>query len=186
MVNQELRKLTIASILTAMSIILDIVFKMFIPANLHFGFPYYAIPLVIGSLILGPIYGGSMGLISDYLGFILFPGPYAYDVLFALRAVMWGVIPSFIATYKSNWPKLLLAIFLGHVFATTSSTLANFISQYVITNDYSQSWIYAYTQLTLRIYMLPVNVVIMTVVINVLNKVLSMFYDNYLKKPTIK
>ena len=48
---------------------------MFIPANLNFAF-HYAIPLIIGSLILGPIYGGSMGLISDYLGFILFPGPY--------------------------------------------------------------------------------------------------------------
>ena len=129
MVNQELRKLTIASILTAMSIILDIVFKMFIPANLNFGFPYYAIPLIIGSLILGPIYGGSMGLISDYLGFILFPGPYAYDVLFALRAVMWGVIPSFIATYKSNWPKLLLFFWTRICYYVLPN---NFISQYVI------------------------------------------------------
>src|SRR5690554_6053418 len=96
MVKKELRKLTLASILTALSIVLDIAFKVLVPATQSFGFPFYAIPLVIGSIVLGPIYGGTMAFISDAVGFFAAPRG-DYSMLFALQAISWGIVPFFLA-----------------------------------------------------------------------------------------
>lgn len=179
MINEELKRITVASLLVAISVVLGVVFKTVVPAGLNFGFPYYAIPLVIGSLILGPIYGGMMGLISDYLGFIILPVG-EYDVIFALRAVMWGVIPWFFATYKSKWYQVFLSIFFAHIFATLSSTFSNFLYQYLLTNDYDASILFATGNLGLRVSMLPVNVIIMTVLVHTINYRMVNVYEAYL------
>ncbi|MFA5692654.1 MAG: folate family ECF transporter S component [Acholeplasmataceae bacterium] len=179
MINEELKRITVASLLVAISVVLGVIFKTVVPAGLNFGFPYYAIPLVIGSLILGPLYGGMMGLISDYLGFIILPVG-EYDVIFALRAIMWGVIPWFFATYKSKWYKVLLSVFVAHVFATLSSTFSNFLYQYILTNDFNTSIVIATGNLGLRVLMLPVNVIIMTALVHTINFRMVNIYETYL------
>ena len=130
MVKQNLRKLTLAAVLTALSIVLDILFKSIVPANQSFGFPFYAIPLVVGSIVLGPIYGGMMGFISDAVGFFAGGSQFAYDFMFALQAISWGVIPYLIARRKSGWVRILLAVIVSHIMATSFSTLASFLSSY--------------------------------------------------------
>jgi len=185
MVNQDLKKITIASLLVAASVILNVLFKTIVPSGLNFGFPYYAIPLVIGSILLGPIYGGAMGFVGDYISFLIFPTG-DYDIIFALRSVMWGVIPFFFSTYKSKWPKVLLGVFVAHIFATFSSTLSNFVTNYLYTNNLNTAFIYATSNLGLRALMLPVNVIIMTVIVYNINFRMSNIYETYLKLEKIE
>lgn len=55
------------------------------------GLPIYSIPLVIASLVLGPVYGLIVGITADIVMGLL--GPYNYMPLFGISTVIWAVIP---------------------------------------------------------------------------------------------
>ena len=57
--NLQIQRLALAS-LTAISVVIDAFFKVMLNLQ-NFGLPFYAIPIVIGGIILGPLYGGIMG-----------------------------------------------------------------------------------------------------------------------------
>jgi ECF transporter S component (folate family) len=170
---KELKRITLAATLTALSIVLDITFKTIIPSGLDriFGFPYYSIPLVIGSLILGPIYGGAMGYISDLVGFYASGYP-QYEPLFALSAIAWGVLPWLLTKVVSKWPKVLLAIFVSHLSASALNTLSMYISYGAET---------AFGSLGLRLAMMPVNVIIITVTTYLILQRLNPVFEDYMK-----
>ncbi|MBN3491196.1 ECF transporter S component [Acholeplasma equirhinis] len=187
MIQKELRKLTLAATLTALSIVLDIMFKSIIPANIQFGLPYYAIPLVIGSLVLGPHYGAVMGFMSDLIGFYSNSGGFTYDPIYALQAVMWGVIPYLIARRNSGWARIGIAVLVSHLFATFCSSLADFVGTYVWTDgNIDASFARVGLFLPLRLYMLPVNTVIITAVTYFTNQRLEPVYTDFIGKVTIK
>ncbi|WIF88191.1 folate family ECF transporter S component [Acholeplasma laidlawii] len=174
--KQNLRKLTLAAVLTALSIVLDILFKSIVPANQSFGFPFYAIPLVVGSIVLGPIYGGMMGFISDAVGFFAGGSQFAYDFMFALQAISWGVIPYLIARRKSGWVRILLAVIVSHIMATSFSTLASFLSSYAYSSNLNSAITYATANLPLRLLMMPVNIIIISYVTFTVNTRLEPLY----------
>lgn len=180
MVKKELRKLTLAAILTALSIVLDILFKSIVPVNESFGFPFYAIPLVIGSIVLGPLYGGTMGFISDAIGFFAGGSQFAYDFMFALQAISWGVIPYFLAKRKSRWPRVSIAILVSHVVATSFSTFANFMSSYIYNGgNVDGALTYAFANVPLRLLMMPVNIIIITYITYSVNTRLEPLYIEF-------
>ncbi|HLT00411.1 MAG TPA: ECF transporter S component [Acholeplasma sp.] len=181
MVQKELRKITLAATLTAVSIVLDILFKLFIPPTFSFGFPFYAIPLVVGSIVLGPIYGGIMGFLSDLIGFYSNTNGYTYDILFALQAISWGVIPYFLAKRNSNWLNVGIAVTVSHIIATTFSSVADYVGSLVwnggnVEGALSYMWIYTST----RLMIMPANIVIITAVVNFVNQRLAPVYDAYI------
>jgi ECF transporter S component (folate family) len=187
MVKQELRKITLAAVLTALSIVLDIAFKQLVPANQSFGFPFYAIPLVIGSIVLGPIYGGVMGFISDAIGFFASGSNFAYDIMFALQAISWGVIPYLIARRKSSWVRIGIAVLITHMIATSFSTLANFISSYMYNGgDVDGALAYAFMNVPLRLLMMPVNIIIISYITYTVNARLEPLYIAFFSEPKHK
>lgn len=175
MVKKELKKLTLAATLTALSVALDISFKVFVPTGIQFGFPFYAIPIVIGSLILGPAYGGVMGYLSDLVGFFAFPAGFSYDPLFALSAVAWGVVPWFFAKTNSKWYRIGIAVLVAHLMATTLNT----VSMGVVSG-----WDTAFTFLWVRAFMIPVNIIIISVITYLVNTRLEPIYLDLTKKPS--
>lgn len=176
-VKTELEKISLAAILVALSIVLDIAFKQITFINPAFGFPYYALPLVIGSLVLGPFYGGIMGVLSDLIGYYAVSTSFPYDPLFALSAALWGIIPYFIANYRSKYFKVGLAILITHLTATLINSIA--LLQWTSLETF-------YATLWLRIGLLPVNVVILTFFVVNLNRRLYPLYDGYQTKKQIK
>jgi len=186
MVKQNLRKLTLAAVLTALSIVLDILFKSIVPANQSFGFPFYAIPLVVGSIVLGPIYGGMMGFISDAVGFFAGGSQFAYDFMFALQAISWGVIPYLIARRKSGWVRILFAVIASHIMATSFSTLASFLSSYAYSNNLDSAIAYATANLPLRLIMMPVNIIIISYVTFTVNTRLEPLYMEFFEQKRTK
>lgn len=169
--RREVKYLALAAILTALSIGLDLVIKNLIPV-VDFGLPYYAIPLIIGGVVLGPIYGGIMGFISDYVGFMLAPRG-SYAILFGLSAIFWGMIPGLLIKYKSNIYVITIALLITHIMATLSNTIALWLMVSEKT---------ALGSLAIRLPMLPLNVIILTFVTYVLNKRLEPVYDGFMVK----
>ncbi|WP_025725473.1 folate family ECF transporter S component [Acholeplasma granularum] len=179
MVKKEIRKLTLAATLTAFSIVLDILFKTIVPSNLSFGFPFYAIPLVIGSIVLGPIYGGVMGFLSDAIGFFAAPKG-DYNFIFALQAISWGIVPFLIARRNSKIWRVSLAILVTHIIASTLSTFADFMFQYLtLGKDYEQALMIAGLNVPLRLMMMPVNIVIISFITYQVNMRLEPLYVEF-------
>jgi len=167
--KKSVKFLALAGVLTALSVAIDVVIKQFMPSN-NFGLPYYAIPLIIGGIVLGPVYGLMMGFVSDFIGFQLAPQG-DYILLFALSAMAWGFIPGMLLKRKSGLERILLVLFLTHVFTTASNTGAMFL----------YGWgEYAMASLALRLWMLPVNVSFISVIVFYLNTRLQPVYDDFL------
>ena len=179
MVKKNLRKLTLAAILTALSIVLDITFKTLVPANQSFGFPFYAIPLVLGSIVLGPIYGGTMGFISDAIGFFAAPRG-DYNILFALQAISWGIVPFFLAKRNAKAFRVGFAVFISHLIASTLSTTADFLFHYLtLGKAVNQALAVAFVHVPLRLLMMPVNIIIITYIIYTVNTRLEPLYVEF-------
>ncbi len=121
--KNELKKLMFAVALTAISVVIDVMFRYYVPIE-TFGLPFYAIPLVIGSIVLGPTYGVMMALIADALAVLI--GPYSYLPIYALAAVSWGLIPSLIVGKNYSLVKMSIGVICAYLLANISNTFANF------------------------------------------------------------
>lgn len=146
--NIVLKKIILASSFTAMSVVIDVFFKSILNIS-NFGLPFYAIPIVLGSIILGPIYGIGIALIADAFGVMM--SGYAYLPLYALAAVFWGLIPGLFNQGKISKAKLIVSIFVAYLFANMSNTFANY---------YYFGYGTALTTLAIRLSLLPFNAVI--------------------------
>ena len=160
--SRELQKLVLASSLVAISIVIDIFFKQILSFN-NFGVPFYAIPIIYGSIVLGPIYGLIMGYVSDLVGFVAFPNG-TYAIIFALGAMLWGFVPGLFLFKKYDRTKLVFVLFLTHVLVTVANTLGllTFLSRET-----------ALASLTVRLTMIPINIVIITVLVHALQEKLN-------------
>jgi ECF transporter S component (folate family) len=165
--GKELQKLVLASSLVAISIVIDIFFKQVLSFN-NFGVPFYAIPIIYGSIILGPVYGLIMGYVSDLVGFVAFPNG-AYAFIFALGAMLWGLIPGLFLFKKFDKVKLVMVIAFTHVLVTIANTIG--LLTFLSTET-------ALASLTIRLTMIPVNVVIITLLVSSLyQKLLPVLID---------
>lgn len=146
--NIVLKKVILASSFTTMSVVIDVFFKSILNIS-NFGLPFYAIPVVLGSIILGPIYGIGIALIADAFGVMM--SGYVYLPLYALAAIFWGLIPGLLIRGEVRKPRLIISIFLAYLLANMSNTFANY---------YYFGFGTALTTLALRLALLPFNAVI--------------------------
>jgi len=165
--NKELLKLLLAVALTAISVVIDVLFKYVVPIE-TFGMPFYAIPLVLGSIILGPVYGVMMALVGDAIGVVI--SGYSYLPLYALAAISWGLIPGII-NRKYGFVKLIFSVLLAYLFANLSNTLANYVYFGQVT---------ALATLAIRLLLIVPNSIIIILVTHLLYKRLYMIYPEYL------
>lgn len=111
----KIRKVSLAGLLIALSIILsrflaaDVVVAGLSTLRISLG----PIPIYLGGILLGPIYGGLIGALADSLGYLVKPlGPYFPG--FAINGALTGLIPGLLAMlYKrreSWWPLFIMVI----------------------------------------------------------------------------
>lgn len=120
----EIKKVVWASILGAISVVIDIVFKLLIPVN-TIGIPFYAIPIVIAAIFLGPKYSIAIAFLGDLVTVLLVgqtPLP-----LYSLASTMWGIIPGILFRKKHNFSWILLVIFITHLAVTLTNSFAYYI-----------------------------------------------------------
>jgi ECF transporter S component (folate family) len=98
------RKITLAALLVAISIVLTRFFGIVIPLG---GFPSLSldlgsVPIVLSGIVLGPIFGGIVGFSSDLVGFNINPRGGIFHFGFMLNAILTGVIPGLIFIFLKN------------------------------------------------------------------------------------
>lgn len=92
--NNSTRNITLVGLLVAMSIVLSRVASIRIPfagvEGVRIGFG--KLPIFLASFMVGPFYGGLVGAISDFLGYVIQPiGPYVPH--FTIISALCGIIP---------------------------------------------------------------------------------------------
>ncbi len=87
--NRQIRNICYAAFLAALGVVLTRF------ASYNYGFfrlGFGSIPIIISSLLTGPIYGALTGAIADLSGAMMFPsGPYFYG--YTIDAALQGIIP---------------------------------------------------------------------------------------------
>lgn len=107
----SLNKLVILAMLVAIEIILSR-FLSIAQWNMKFSFAF--IPVVIAGILYGPIAGGLVGGISDFIGAILFPiGPYFPG--FTFTAILIGVVYSLFLYKKQTIVRIISSAVIVNV-----------------------------------------------------------------------
>ncbi|MBU1093285.1 MAG: folate family ECF transporter S component [Firmicutes bacterium] len=169
--NKQLQKIVLAASLAAVSVVIDVFFKYVLNIQ-HFGVPFYAIPIIIGSIVLGPLYGVIMGFIGDGIG-VMIAGE-GYLPLYVIGPMIWGLMPGLLLHKKYSPLKLGWAIPLTYVLVSLSNTLAG-----VVYFGSEVTILYLY----LRLSLIPFNSVIMFVIIKDVYRKLSPFTERYTLEP---
>ncbi|HOP57167.1 MAG TPA: folate family ECF transporter S component [Bacillota bacterium] len=142
--NKNIRNLVFTGLMVAIGVVLAQFLSIYIPNAsepiIKFGIGY--LPLIMASIIAGPVYGLMAGIAQDLLGFFIFGGPSGQTFFpgFTLNAALYGFLPGIIYRIRKNsgtklffWLNLVLAVllFLGsfwyflHVDQVISSTLTD-------------------------------------------------------------
>lgn len=108
------RKLTFAGMFTALAALLSIYpFTFYLPDFSRITFR--EIPIFLCSFTLGPVWGGLCAFVSDLLGTFISNSGNAWNPMFALSAVLSGVLPGILFRYVFKTERLTLATTLSIV-----------------------------------------------------------------------
>ncbi|MDY0277371.1 MAG: folate family ECF transporter S component [Acholeplasma sp.] len=121
----EIKKVVWAAMLAALSIVIDFTFNMIIPVQ-TMGTPYYAIPIIIAAIFLGPKYSIMIAFLGDLVTVLITPGV-TFLPLFALASIMWGVIPGLLLKNNKKFINILLVVLITHLAVTSINSLALFV-----------------------------------------------------------
>lgn len=105
------KTLVLAAVLTALSVVLTRFFSVQLTSTMRIGIG--PLPIIMSGIILGPIFGGMVGLVADLIGFLINPGG-SFHLGFTFSSVLTGVLPGIVAMLvnKDN-NRLNLTIFLS-------------------------------------------------------------------------
>ena len=164
--NISSRTITITGFLIALSILLTRVASIRLAIGgvegIRIGFG--GLPIILGGILFGPLYGGIIGAFSDILGYIINPIG-AYMPHFTLTSALTGIIPALILKINQknelNIFKLGIAVTVGQVI--TSLILV----PYFIHTIFGIPWV---ALMPARIIATPINIVIYINIINILIK----------------
>lgn len=165
--NVMLQKLVLGASLTAVSVVIDAFFKVVLNVQ-NFGLPFYAIPLIIGGIILGPLYGGIMGFVGDAIGIFMTGGTYL--PLFVISAILWGFIPGLVLHKKFSAINLAWVVVLTYLLASTANTFAML---FYWPREATFAWF------ILRMTLIPFNSLIIFTIVKDLHKKMLPFFERY-------
>ena len=117
--KKMIRLLTNMAMMTALSIVIGI----FCKSVLNFGGGLFRItfenlPIILTGIVLGPIAGGTVGLCSDLVSYLLTGQAYPLNPIVTLGAVAIGILSGVVAKYvvrKKGKLQIILSGMIAHV-----------------------------------------------------------------------
>ena len=106
--NLAVFRLTTSSLLIALSIVLQRVF-VFPMGPTIYRISLANVPIIFASLLMGPIYGGIVGALSDFIGAFLIPSG-TFFVWPFISATLYGVLPYLLLLLIKKLPKIVKMI----------------------------------------------------------------------------
>ena len=117
--NKSIKLLTTIAMMTAISIVIGI----FCKSVLNFGGGLFRVtfenlPIILTGIIFGPIAGGTVGLASDLISYMLSGQVYPPNLLVTFGAIMIGVLSGVISKYviksKGNM-QIISSALIAHI-----------------------------------------------------------------------
>ena len=116
---ESVKSMTIAAMLTAMSVVIGILCKNF----LNFGGGLFRVtfenlPIIMGGLLFGPIIGGIIGAASDLLSYIFSAQIYPPNLVVTAGAISVGVVSGVMSRYvvkKKGTLQIIVSGGLAHI-----------------------------------------------------------------------
>ena len=118
-VQGQIKRITLAAMLTAMSVVIGIFCKNFL--NLGgglFRITFENIPIILSGILLGPICGAAVGIASDLISYFLSAQVYPPNLIVTLGAMTVGLISGLISRLvikKRGYVQIILAGALAHL-----------------------------------------------------------------------
>ena len=117
--KKNVKALTTAAMLTAMSVIIGIICKNF----LNFGGGLFRVtfenlPIILTGILYGPIVGGAVGAATDLISYFLSAQVYPPNLIVTLGATMVGVTAGVFAKYvvkKRGYLQIIVSGSVAHV-----------------------------------------------------------------------
>ena len=97
--KNELRRLTLAAMLAAMSVVIGIFCKSFLDFGGVFRITFENLPIIISGILFGPIFGGAVGAASDLISYLLSPQTFPPNLVVTLGAAMVGVVSGLVSRF---------------------------------------------------------------------------------------
>lgn len=114
----SLKVMTMAAMLTAMSVVIGIFCKSF----LNFGEGLYRItfenlPILLSGIMFGPIVGGVVGAATDIISYLLSPQTYPINIIVTLGAAAVGLVSGVVSRYvlrKKTSARIVFSCLAAH------------------------------------------------------------------------
>ncbi len=115
----SVKSLTVAAMLTAMSVVIGIFCKNF----MDFGMGLYRItfenlPIVISGIFFGPFVGGAVGASSDLISYLLSKQSYPPNLIVTLGAMSVGLVSGLVSRFavkKSGYAQIIISGACAHI-----------------------------------------------------------------------
>ncbi len=115
----SVRQLTVAAMLTAMSVVIGIFCKNF----MNFGGGLFRVtfenlPIILSGILFGPVLGGLVGAASDLISYLLSAQVYPPNLVVTLGASAVGIVSGLVSRFlirKDGSAKVILSGTLGHL-----------------------------------------------------------------------
>lgn len=117
--KKSIRVLTLAAMLTAMSVVIGIFCKTF----LNFGgglvrITFENLPIILSGIIFGPVIGAVVGVATDLISYLLSPQIYPPNLIVTLGAAVIGLLSGLVSRVvirKRGYLQIIVAAVSAHV-----------------------------------------------------------------------
>ena len=117
--KNSVKRLTLAAMLVAMSVIVGIFCKNF----MNFGGGLFRVtfenlPIILSGIMFGPIMGAAVGIATDLISYLLSAQIYPPNLIVTLGAAVIGFTSGFVAKYivkKNGYPRIIAAGASAHI-----------------------------------------------------------------------
>lgn len=131
--RKHILRITLSAMFIAISIILMRIF-VFPQGMSYFRLSLGNVPIIIGGILLGPIYGAIIGLLADVIGASIFMGA-NFLVFPMISSVLYGLIPGLIflafkrlrgkIKISPSYPLLLLLLIVAVIYFSLQTSFTN-------------------------------------------------------------
>lgn len=96
---KSVRYLTLAAMLTAVSVVIGIICKNFLDFGGVFRITFENLPIILAGIVMGPAVGGMVGAASDLVSYLLSSQVYPPNLIVTAGAAAVGVVSGICAKY---------------------------------------------------------------------------------------
>ncbi len=120
--KKSIRVMTIAAMLTAMSVVVGIFCKNFMNFGMGvFRITFENLPIILSGIMFGPAIATAVGIAADFISYLLSAQIYPPNIIVTLGAATVGLVSGFTSKYivkKRGYAQIILSGSLAHIFGS--------------------------------------------------------------------